>query len=275
MNNYHDQLLKWRKAMDVNLTKENSWLALAGLYWLEEGENSFGSSQANKIVFPEGSCPERIGSLWLEDGVVTLQTVAGVDVRIDGSSQSIAQLTPDTSGSPTEITLGTLRFMLIRRDDGLGIRLWDNDRSERRNFSGRQWFQVDEEYCISGDYQGYKKAHQIRLDRKNGIGFEVSVGGEVKLSLFNHHLSLIALEEDDGKLFLMFNDRTNGDQTYSAGRYLVTDPPIEGRVVVDFNKAYNPPCAFTDYATCPLPPPENRIEIPMLAGELKPKGELS
>jgi uncharacterized protein (DUF1684 family) len=271
MSDYHDRLKKWRKAMDVNLIKENSWLSLAGLYWLEEGENAFGSDPINKIVLPAGSGPGRIGTFWFNDGIVSLQVDEGIEVKIDRKTLSEAQIMPDTSGTPTEISLGNLKFMLIKRDDSLGIRLWDNNRPERMGFPGRQWYPIDENYRLTGTYCILDGFQQLQLDRKNGVGIEVSAAGEVEFSLDEQVYSLFALEEDDGKLFLMFNDSTNGEQTYTAGRYLVTDPPLEGTVVLDFNRAYNPPCAFTDYATCPLPPGENKIDIPIPAGELKPK----
>lgn len=268
---YENDLADWRKSLDDNLREENSWLALAGLYWLDEGENSFGTNPDNQIVFPEGSGPGTIGSFLVDNDQVTLKVLEGIDVLAGGELTQEVLLKADTSGAPTEITLGNLSFILIQREESLGIRLWDNDRPERENFPGRRWYEIREDFCIPGRYDRYEKKQSLVLQRKNASDIETQAGGDLFFSKDGKEYTLLAFEEEDGELFIIFNDLTNGEDTYSAGRFLVIDPPEDGHVVIDFNRAYSTPCAFTDFATCPLPPAQNKLMLRVEAGEKKPE----
>jgi len=256
--------------LDANLRKENSWLALAGLYWLEQGENSFGTAPGNSIVFPSDYGPDSIGTFLVEGHEVILQVHEGLRVKVDGKLTSQAVLAPDTSGSPSEVTLGSLTFILIQREDSLAIRLWDNSRKQRKSFPGRQWFPIQDCYRIPGEYRKYDVDRMLSLQRKNAANYDAQPGGEVSFIINNLECSLVVFVESEGELFTLFNDLSNGQETYSSGRYLVLDPPQEGNVILDFNRAYNPPCAFTPHATCPLPPEQNRLKIPIPAGEKRP-----
>lgn len=267
MNTYIEEIESWRRAADENLRKENSWLALAGLYWLNEGENSFGTHPSNTIVLPGDSGPGKVGVITVEEDRVTLEVEEAVSLSVDGEYIKRVMLEPDTSGSPTEMKLGDLTLILIKREDGFGIRLWDNQRPERVNFSGRAWFPIDENYLLKGRYQPFEEDLDLMLQRKNGADFLQTAQGLIKFHLNGKDLSLIAFEQEDGSLFTLFFDQTSGKDTYPAGRYLVVPPAEEGSLEIDFNRAYNPPCAFTDYATCPLPPPQNKLEAAILAGE--------
>lgn len=267
MDQYHKEIEKWRLAMDANLKKENSWLALAGLFWLDEGENSIGTDPSNDIVLSSCSAPDQIGVFLLQNGQVSLHVLEGVNVKIDGKESIEAILETDVSGSPTQITLGQLTFMLIEREDGLGIRLWDNQRQERVDFPGRTWYPIREEFLSKGSYQPFDEDLELMMRRKNGSEYKDQAQGQVIFQLDGRDLTLVVFEQEDGSLFTMFLDQTSGKESYSAGRYLVIDPPKEMMVEIDFNRAYNPPCAFTDFATCPLPPHQNRLDIAMLAGE--------
>jgi uncharacterized protein (DUF1684 family) len=129
---------------------------------------------------------------------------------------------------------------------------------------------LQEAFCIAGNYQRFDRAHRLTLQRRNGADFEARPAGAVHFSVDGVSCSLVAFEQPNGELHIMFNDATNGAQTYGAGRYLTLDPPEAGNVTVDFNRAINPPCAFTEFATCPLPPAQNRLEMPIVAGEKKP-----
>jgi uncharacterized protein (DUF1684 family) len=272
MDIYQQELLEWRHSLDENLRKKNSWLALAGLFWLEEGENSFGTDPDNRIVFPAQSGPEQMGTLLVENGQVTLKIAEGVDIRVDGKSASKAILAPDITGLPSEVSLGSLVFTLIQREESLAIRLWDNSRKLRNSFPGREWFPIQDLYRIAGTYQKYAGDQPLILQRKNAAAYETNPAGVVNFVFDGRDCSLVAYEESEGELFTLFHDLSNGKETYSSGRYLVVDPPQEGTVTLDFNRAFNPPCAFTPYATCPLPPSENRLQISLLAGEKSPPG---
>ena len=267
MKTYHEEQIDWRKALDDSLKKEDGWLALAGLFWLEAGENTFGTDPDNDFVLDVSSGPGRIGSFILDEKEVTLKVLENQDLLIDGEIKKEMVIKADSSGSPTEIKLDHLSFMLLDREDGLAIRLWDNQKPERLNFGGRLWMPIEDKMRIRGTFIPYAEEKEMVFSRKNGDDFCTSVQGEVKLDLEGEDYSLIAFEQEDGSLFIMFFDGSTGNETYSAGRYLIIDPPLEGGVEVDFNRAYNPPCAFTDFATCPLPPMQNRIEGKILAGE--------
>jgi uncharacterized protein (DUF1684 family) len=266
-DSYREELTKWRQLLDDNLREEDSWLALADLYWLEEGENSFGTDPENKIVLPFGSAPGIVGNFLMKDGQVTAIIESGVEVFIDGEIKDQASLKADSSGEPTRIKFEQLTFMLLDREGGLGIRLWDNQRPERLNFPGRRWLPVNESLRIEGSFQRYEKEAEITFNRKNGADFQAQVHGEIHFQLEGKEHSLVAIEQEDGSLFTLFFDATSGKESYPAGRFLIIGPPENNEVEIDFNRAYNPPCAFTDYATCPLPPPQNRLDISILAGE--------
>ncbi len=267
MDQYHQEIKKWRRLLGTNLRKENSWLALAGLFWLCEGKNSFGTDPSNGVVFPAGSGPGQIGDFILQEGQVTLRVRDGLEVRVDGEIKKEAVLKPDSSVSPTEITLENLTFILIEREDGLGIRLWDNQRPERENFPGRSWFPIQESYIIRGIYEPYDKDLDLLMSRKNGSDYQTQAEGQIRFSLDKREFCLVAFEQEDGSLFTLFLDQTSGKESYPAGRYLVIDPPQGEMVEIDFNRVFNPPCAFTDFATCPLPPSRNRLDVAVLAGE--------
>lgn len=270
MSDYETELAAWRQLVDDALREENSWLALAGLYWLEAGENTFGSDPANAIVLPAGSAPPVAGSFWVEDGTVTLRVADGAGVQVNGETVQEAQLASDASGAPSQIVLGDLALILLQRGEVRGIRLWDNGRAERETFPGRQWFPVEEAFRVAGQYQRFDHEYRVQMQRRNGADFEAQPEGAVHFELGDVRCSLVAFEKPNGELHIMFSDPTNGAQTYGAGRYLTVAAPEDGSVVVDFNRAINPPCAFTDFATCPLPPAQNRLETPIPAGEKKP-----
>ena len=267
MDSYYKETEEWRRSADENLRKENGWLALAGLFWLDEGENSIGTGPSNDILLPSDSAPDRIGVFNLRKGQVSLQVLEGVNVKIDGEEGKEAILIPDVSGSPTLISLGQLTFMLIEREDGLGIRYWDNQRQERIDFPGRKWYSIQKEFLVKGSYQPFDKDLDLVMSRKNGSDFQDQAQGQVIFQLDGRDLSLVVFEQKDGSLFTMFLDQTSGKDSYGSGRYLVIDPPKEKMVEIDFNRAYNPPCAFTNFATCPLPPSQNKLDLEIRVGE--------
>jgi uncharacterized protein (DUF1684 family) len=176
-------------------------------------------------------------------------------------------MAPDTSGAPTKISLGNVTMALIRRGERLAIRIWDRGAARRREFRGRKWFPIDPRYRVIGDFERFGEPRTILVPDVSGGVQRMESPGEVSFVLHGEPLRLTALEEDEGSLFLIFTDATTGTSTYPAGRYLYTSAPNRGALEIDFNRAYNPPCAFTPYATCPLPQPENRLPLPVEAGE--------
>lgn len=243
---------------------------MAGLFWLNEGKNTFGAGEENDILFPaEAEIPAQIGVFIVEGNEVRLEVTADTPVDVDGVSAKEASLHPDVSGSPTQLKLGALTFILIQREDGFGIRLWNANNPRRESFPGRQWYPIDETFRIAARYERFTDEKMVNFKRRNGADFEAKVEGEIRFSLDGKSYALLAFEEPEGELFIMFRDTTNGAETYGSGRYLVVDAPKEGKATIDFNRAYNPPCAFTDFATCPLPPAQNNLPIAIAAGEKK------
>lgn len=268
MESWQKELIEWQKMLDTNLRKENSWLALAGLFWLEKGLNTFGSDEENDIVFPaDAGIPAQIGVFIVDGDGVKLEITADTLVDVDGVPSKAALLRPDVSGAPTQLKLGALTFILIQREDGFGIRLWDNNRPERETFVGRQWYPVEDKFRVAAHYQRYAEEKIVNFKRRNGADFEAQVEGAITFNLDGKEYSLLAFEEAEGELFIMFQDATNATETYGSGRYLVVGAPEDGKALIDFNRAFNPPCAFTNYATCPLPPAQNNLPIPITAGE--------
>ena len=201
---------------------------------------------------------------------MSLRVREEVGITIDGKAIKKAVLKPDTTGTPTKVKIGDLTIMLIDREDGFGIRLWDNQRPERLNFSGRVWFPIDEGYNVPATYEPFEDSLEILMQRKNGADFSDQVQGEIHFRLDGQDLSLLVFVQENGSLFTLFHDQTSGEESYPSGRYLLIAPPKEGSVEIDFNRAYNPPCAFTDFATCSLPPAQNRLDVSILAGERRP-----
>jgi hypothetical protein len=264
---YVEEILTWRKNADEAIRRENSWLALAGLFWLEQGVNTVGSSPESVVRLPE-SAPGRIGEIKLEGSTASFRS-AYPEIRANGDTVREAVLQPDTSGDPTQITLKDLTFILIERYGQFGVRLWDNGRAQRRSFPTRSWYPIAEKYRLSGRFDPYPAAKSTQMADISGSLHEGTVDGSVTFQLENRTFTLEASKSEEHELFIMFADLSNGKETYPPGRYLVAELDGDGNNVnLDFNKAYNPPCAFTDYATCLFAPEQNRLAVPMEAGEL-------
>jgi uncharacterized protein len=262
---YRQSFQKWKSEL-VEDRKEN-WLPLAGLFWLKEGESSFGADASNAIIFPKG--PKRAGVFTRHGKEVALSLAPGVRATIAGNPTTETILQPDTSATPTIIEMGSLRFQLIARGERVGIRLKDVESDAARNYRKPQFFPLDLNYRVTAKWEPAKSKQRIDVPNVLGDTTPTPVPGVVSFQLNGQEYRLTALEEGDKgkKLFFVFSDATNQTQTYHAGRFLKADPALTGTVVLDFNRAYNPPCAFTPYATCPLAPKENRLSAAIPAGE--------
>lgn len=255
---------KWKAAESADL-KEN-WLPLAGLFWLKPGANTFGSDHSNAVVFPKG--PAQAGEFDLEGKDVTLKLRADAPASIDGKVVTTAKLEPDTSKHPTRVEMGTLRFHVIVRGERVGIRLKDADSPNARNFKGMQFFPLDLNYRVTATWTSGDGKKSIEIPNVLGDVMPLPVPGWVTFQLQGQDLKLTAMGGDPNTgLFFVFSDPTAKKDTYPGGRFLDTGPVRNGTVVLDFNRAYNPPCAVTPYATCPLAPKENRLGVAIVAGE--------
>ena len=254
----------WRQDRYDALRRDQGWLTLAGLAWLRTGVNRVGSARGNDVVLPGG--PPHAGSLTLsEDGVIAAGEFRHGGVTVDG-----LRIVDDHDGAaePTLLELGTLRLIVIRRGDRLGVRTWDLDAPLRRDFSGIDHWPVDPAWRLDGRFEA-TPGRTLHVPDVLGPGYEEASPGDVVFRAGDREQRLQAMPGGpDGDLWLIFGDATNGGETYAGGRFLYTSPPdADGGVVVDFNRAYNPPCVFSPYATCPLPWPANRLDVRIEAGE--------
>jgi hypothetical protein len=263
---YINNVLKWRKEVDANLRRENSWLALAGLFWLRKGENIIGSDPDCDIRLP-ARAPKRLGIFDFDGNNVTLNVEGDIPVEVNGTVTKSALLDADQEDVPSFITFNEMRMVVVRRSKGVGIRLWDNTREERRTFPPREWYPVDEAWRIPAVYTRYDTPRIVKMPDILGAVLDERVEGYVTFEVNGQTYELVASELSDHRLYIQFMDLSNGNTTYPSGRYHYTDAHENGKVFLDFNKAYNPPCAFTDYATCTFPPQENRLNIRIEAGE--------
>jgi uncharacterized protein len=266
---YQAEIGQWRQDRETRLKSDTGWLTVAGLFWLKEGTNRFGSDRGNDIVLP-ASAPAVGGVFELHDGHTTVKVQNGATVTSAGEAITEMEMKPDSAGEPTLLALGDLSMFVIERGGKYAIRLRDKNSAMRRDFKGLNWYPVKPEYRITANFQEYDPAKPIQVPNILGQTEKLPSPGYVTFKLNGKKVRLEpVLEDPDAKeLFFIFKDRTSGSTTYPSGRFLYADLAVEGKVVLDFNKAYNPPCAFTPYATCPLPPPQNRLDIPIEAGEL-------
>jgi uncharacterized protein (DUF1684 family) len=255
---------KWKADLVDDL--KTNWLSLAGLFWLKPGENSFGSDAGNTVVFPKG--PAHAGVFDLQGTDVTVKFAPDARATIDGKPVTTAKLQPDTSGSPTVVELGSLRIKVIVRGQRIGIRLKDVDSEEVKNYRGPTFFPLDLSYRVTATWEPSDGKKTVDVPNVLGDITPTPVAGTVVFKINGQEVRLTALGGNPSKgLSFVLNDLTSKTDTYPGGRFLETDPVVNGTVVIDFNRAYNPPCAVTPYATCPLAPKENRLAVAIPAGE--------
>ncbi len=266
---YIKSIESWHNKRISNLKKENGWLNLVGLFWLKEGNNTFGSAKTNDIVFPGKNVPGNIGTFILKDSVVTAEINPNVNVTVNDSTIKKAVLKNDLSGNPTVLSFGNLRWFVIKRGDQYGIRLRDLNAPLLTEFKGIKTFPINEDWRVEAEYHLYEKPKVLSIPTVLNTVEEDTAYGYLSFNLQGKDYTLDPLTEGN-EFFIIFADETNGKETYGAGRFLYTEKPdSNNQVILDFNKAYNPPCAFTKFATCPLPPKQNYLNLKITAGEKK------
>lgn len=265
---YLQAIQKWRLNMDADIRRENDWLALAGLFWLKKGFNTLGSSLDCDILLPMRA-PHFIGAFELDGSNISLHIEASQTGQINGKPiQTAAVINTDLQDSPSFITFEELRLLVTQHGDKLGVYVWDNLRSQRHEFPARKWFPIDEKYQVSALYSSYPLPIKVELPNSLGEWEDDFMLGYVSFKVGDKTYKLDATELNDGCLYLRFKDLTNGEKTYPSGRYLITEPFDEdGRVLLDFNKSYSPPSAFTDYSICTFVSKQNHLNVAIEAGE--------
>jgi uncharacterized protein (DUF1684 family) len=261
---YVQSFNKW-KAELVDGRKQH-WLPLAGLFWLKPGENTFGSANDNAILLPSG--PAHAGVFVRDDKTVTIKLQSGAQAKVGDKIATESKLDADVTNHPTMIELGVLRMFVIERGDRLGLRVRDLNSAAVRNYAGPIFFPLDMTYRVTATFGPSDGKKTVDVPNVLGDVTPSPVVGEVHFKLNGQDLTLTSFEGDlkEGLSFVI-SDLTSKTDTYPGGRFLDTDPVVDGKVVLDFNRAYSPPCSVTPYATCPLAPKENQLPVALPVGE--------
>ena len=266
---YAAEIEAWRADREKNLKADDGWLTVAGLVFLKEGDNSFGSSPLNDIVMRTG--PMHAGVLTLQDGAITVRAPEGETLSVDGHNVAAARLWPHEGNDRPTISLGSLSLFCHQSGDRLAIRIRDVESEIRRSFAELRWYPVDESFRVRARFIPHDEPRTVELSNNLGDVLTLRTSGFVALTVAGKELRMTAIDYDD-RLWFIFRDLTSGSETYPAARFLYADvPSADGWTIIDFNRAYNPPCAFNPYTTCPLPPRENRLPVRIEAGELEYK----
>jgi uncharacterized protein (DUF1684 family) len=264
---YDECLQAWKASRVEFLHGESGYLNLAGLFWLAEGKNTFGSAATNALVFPAAAVPN-IGTFELRNGRVTMTVVTAADVRFEGRQVTRMLLPDDTMGAPVEISHRSLSWTIIRRDNHFAVRLRDYEHHLLGQYSSLDYFATDPAMRIEADWLPYKEPRIVHVGTViEGLNFKPRAPGIVRFRFKGKDFELEAYDAS-GELFFVFGDRTNGRESYPAGRFLyASQPDGDGKVILDFNTAQSPPCAYNDFATCPVASPRNRLATRIEAGE--------
>jgi uncharacterized protein len=261
---YVEEIEKWRSERENSSRGENSWLTLAGLFWLKEGVNTVGAGENYDIELTENFKAGKFGEINFQNGKAVL--------KIERPFEVLIELTSDEKGDPTEIRTESQTFYLIKREDRYGIRLKDKNSRARVGFTGLKWFPVDEKYRVEARFEPFAAPKEVLIPNVLGGSFKMKSPGVLRFELNGREYALEPVaEEGSERLFIIFRDATSKTESYGAGRFLYAEKPIGGKVILDFNRAENPPCAFTSFATCPLPPAQNRLDVEIKAGEKRYK----
>ena len=256
---YQETVRLWRTQHETKISSETGWLSYAGLFWLKDGENRAGSDPGCDIVLPKGA-PEYAGSFLFHAGLTQFRNAAGV----------VRDVKSDVPGPLDLIEIAGVKMHVVKRGERFGVRLRDPNSEYRRNFKGLKWYPIKESYRVTAKFISYAQPKKVRVTNILGDVDEETSPGYAVFELLGKKMELGPVREDD-QLFYTFKDLTSGKTTYPAVRFLYSDLPKNGQVVLDFNLAHNPACAFTAFATCPLPPRKNHLPVAIEAGEIYTK----
>ncbi len=264
---YESDLLRWRAERIENLKGPGGYLNLAGLFWLSPGTSTIGSESDNDIVFPM-AVADFIGELRVSDQGVVLVVAKDVEVRVDDQPVRTVLIADDTTGAAVTVTHASVAWTIIKRDNRFALRLRDFEHPAIAAFPPIEYYPIDPGLRVSAELHRFAEPKVLMVDTViEGLGWQPESPGYVEFELDNQTFQLEAYASGD-ELFFVFGDRTSGRETYPAGRFLYAKLPTEGELtLLDFNRAYNPPCAFNDFATCPIAAPQNRLSIRIEAGE--------
>ncbi len=268
---YIDSQKKWRADYEKSLLEPEGWLSVAGLFWLKPGANAVGSDPDSAVVLPRYASPFQAGVFNLNGGKVTLSVVPGVDLKVNGNGLTDAPLQSDATGHPDQMSIGGVTFHLIQRADKVGIRLYDPKNHNRTSFRGLHWYPIDQKWVVPATFVPYDPPKTAQIANVLGQITPVPIRGYLSFKV-NGQDCRLDCQDEPGGWFLDFKDGTTNKTTYGAGRFLDVMKPKDGPLVIDFNQTTNPPCGYTSFATCPLPPKGNELEVEIKAGEKKYHG---
>lgn len=262
----------WHANRVARLAAEDGWLSLIGRDWLKQGENTLGSAPGSTVLLPDWAAPAKAGLFILEGTAVRFRPSLGSGILLNGKPATEASLRSDAEGKPDLLQAGRVRFYVIQRGNRIGIRMKDPEAPNRKAFHGVARYPVDPAWRVEAAFIPYTTPQTRSIPTVLGTTEPMTAPGLLKFKLGGREVTLEPMVEDPEhpELFLIFKDGTSAHGTYPAGRFLYADMPKDGKVVLDFNLAVNPPCAFTIFATCPLPPKQNELVIPIPAGEKDP-----
>ena len=265
---YEQEILQWRTERLANLKAPFGYLNLVGLYWLEDGSTLIGAAADNDIVFPDHAAPY-IGELQVSAEGVMLSASPGADVRYEGVPVDSILISDDTTGNPVALTHGSLAWTIIKRDARFALRLRDFEHPALDNFAPLVYYPIDPTLRVTAILQPFSEPKILNVDTTiEGLGYRPESPGTLAFEVGGVRQELEAYRSGD-RLFLVFADQTSGRETYPAGRFVYTSwPDDEDKTILDFNKSYNPPCAFNAFATCPVASPRNRLKTRIEAGEI-------
>ena len=265
---YLTEIAKFREAREAVLKTDTGWLTIAGLFFLTKPETTFGSDQANDIVLPAGA-PARAGTFSMHDGKVSVKAASGVSFVLNGNTITSADLKSDGAGTPDRIGLQDLTLWVHQSGDRLAIRLRDKNNHLRREFTGLNWYPVKPAYRVVADYVPYDTPRTMQIPNILGDIDTMVSPGTAAFEMDGQRMQMIAVADPDHpkELWFIFRDLTTGKETDPAARFLYAPLPENGKVALDFNRSQNPPCAYNAFATCPLPPQQNKMPVRVEAGE--------
>jgi uncharacterized protein len=265
---YDSSLAQWRANREARLKADYGWLTVVGLHWLKEGDNRVGSDPSFEVPLPP-SAPKKVGVITLKNGR-TRFTPSDSSVLLRGKPVTAMDLKPDTEPNYEMLDAGSVRFFVILRETRFGVRVKDNQSQSRKEFAGLKWYPPDPSWRIRAKFMPWDKPRVLTFDTEVGVKEKDESPGYVTFTRGGKEYRLEPVKDGD-QLWFVMRDQTSGKTTYAASRFLYAPMPKDGYVDLDFNKAENPPCVFTAYATCPLPPPQNRLSLAVTAGEMNYK----
>lgn len=268
---YASSVAQWRQESERRLTAEYGTLAAVGLYWLRPGENRLGASPTNEVVLPADVAAPQVGVVTLSGKQVTLGSNGSVPVALAGKTVRKAEWAPDGSGKTPAATIGRLKLELLGRAEGQAIRVYDPNSPLRRDFSGQQWYPVDEKWVVEGRFAPFATPKKLQFDIAIGGQRSTLSPGQVSFKRDGKEYRLDVQERGQGEYVAFFFDGTTGKETYGGGRVVPITRLAGDLVSLDFNKAYNMPCAVSPYFACEIAPKQNHLSLAIPAGETKPQ----